>query len=214
MAVPIVYVAEYAGLAGDGQGGIGIDLVPQPPIAQYAVLCTVGGLLTFTLTSRGSALTSGTYTNQPVVAGAGVGATVTYGVSSTGQLTTMSVQNPGYLYTATGLFAAPLGVIGTAGSVLTTITIASVLPCGPPMQPATKFVEVSVDANAPALLGFSSTLVTSYNGVLTTTVAQLTTTSGQRLSVYDRVLRGVNVGNPTLQAQPATLQVIIGTAAA
>lgn len=226
MAGPgIVYCAEYPGLSNTYQGGDSacVEMVSMPPIAQYPILATVGGLLTFTIQSGGYGITTGTYTNVPVIssitAGPGKGFGGTVNVTAIGgTASVVTVQNPGYGYTPEFV---NLGLsIGSTGN-FTSLSLSVVLPCGPPFQLLTRVVELSVDANGPALITFDTTLSSiGFNGILTTLQSTLTTTCGQRLSIYDRVLRGVTTAvQQTVpgiypQLNIPTLQVIMGTAAA
>jgi hypothetical protein len=229
MSVPILYCMGCPDLAQTGADG-SVAVVADDGTSQHqTVLATVGGLLTFTLTSRGSAFTSGTYANIPIVttAAGGSGGTVTVGVSATGQITVVSAFIPGYGY-ALGNFGFSNTVltstIGTAGSVLATIGIASVLPCSAPFPPGTKYIEMECDANGPANITLDSTLASTgfTNGILTTLQSTLTTTA-TRLATNERLLRRVSViqapipaGSPfnTVAGPLLQFQVIMGTAAA
>jgi hypothetical protein len=219
MSVPIIYVAEYSGLASAPAGGDPVAILAAPPLAQYAILATVGALSSATITSGGTGLNTGTYTNLAVVgtASGGQGGLVTVvvapGVGSTA--TSITVTNPGYGYSP-GAFSVVSALMSTAGAIVTTFQ-GFVLPAGPPLNPLTRFVEMSVDANGPALVGFNPA-----NNVLTTAQAFLTTAMGLRLNSNERIVRGVSsyssqpvqgAGGATF-ALPIGLQVIMGTAAA
>ncbi len=214
MAVPILYVTEYSGVANLQPGGAPVAIGNLPPAAQYAVLATTGALLTLAaISSGGAGLVTGTYVNNPVtttaVAPGGQGGTVSFTVSTAGTAYAMTIFVPGYNYTSAAFINLASGAATTAGAVLCSVHIASVLPCGPPFQANTQLVEISVDANGPALVTLDTTMTSQgYNGVLTTQQL-LTTQSGLRLSIYDRIVRGV--------ARPVganALQAIMGTAAA
>ncbi len=222
MAVSIFYVNEYPGLASDRQGGTSVTLLPGLPLATQMVLATVGGAATFTLTSRGSALASGTYTITGFDASTTTGKAFTFiaGVSTTGQLTTLTALNPGYGFKIGDTLGIPLAVIGTASSVLTTVTIATVVPCSAPFQTATAFVEIDSDGGATGNASFGSTITTAFlpAGILST--LQALTTLGSRMNLNERLVRGV--GPIQMPAQGASgagfslaqsLQVIMGTAA-
>lgn len=222
MAVSIFYVNEYAGLANNPLGGDPVALLPALPIATQMVLATVGGAATFTLTSGGSALTSGTYNIRWFDASTttGQGFTFVAGVSSTGVLTTLTALNPGYGFKINDTVGIPLGVIGTAGSILTTVTIATVVPCSRPFNNGTSFVEIESDGGATGNASFGSTVTTAVlpAGILST--LQALTTLGSRMNLNERLVRGVGLIQVPTQGMGAggfniaqSLQVIMGTAA-
>jgi hypothetical protein len=230
MAVPILYLNTFPNSASaDGDGAALAIFADDGSNQHQTILATVGGLLTFTLTSRGSAFTSGTYPNIPIVttgapAGPGQAGTVTVGVSATGQITVVTPSVPGYGYALQnfGFSAANMLVIGTPGSVIATIAIASVLPCSAPFPIGTKFIEMEVDANGPASVTIDSTLTSIglTNGILTTLQATLTTVVN-RIAANERLARRVSTVYVPVQGAsgagfsvPTSLQVIMGTAAA
>lgn len=222
MATTIIYVSEFPGLARTDQSD-SVQVFPVPQSGQQAILATVGGGLTFTITSGGSALTSGTYTDVAInnIVSTGTGGTVRVGVSSTGIVTVLTPFRPGYSYKIGDTFSVANSVIGTPSSVLTTFTVLTVLPCSAPFNPATKFVELSADVNGPAYLVIDSTLTsTGFNGVLTTQQATLVGSSN-RITSSERIARGVPIQPTGVGVNPACLpvggaglQVIMGTAAA
>ncbi len=225
MAVPIIYVQTYPGSASADGDGAALAIFADDNTAQHqTVLATVGGLLTLTLTSRGSGLTSGTYPNVSILfpSGAGSGATAQVGVSATGQATVVAPFAPGYGWKIGDTFQLNNAQIGTAGSTITTMTVLTVLPCSAPFPVGTKFVEINCDVNGPAFITFDSTLSSLgvSNGILTTEQSTLTT-AACRITSSERLVRRVNtIYAPVLGAQgagfaqPVSLQVIMGTAAA
>lgn len=213
MTSSILYVTEYNGVANIQPGGAPVAMGNLPPIAQYAVLGTTGGLMALAaISSGGAGLVTGTYVNQPVstTAAGGQGATVNFTVTTAGTASLITIVNSGYGYTS-GAFINIIGAATTAGSVLASIHIGTILPCGPPFQLTTQLVEISADgAGTTQPVVVIDTVLSSigYNGYLTTLQGTLHTACGLRLSTTDRILRGVA---PPLGAAP--LSVIMGTAA-
>src|SRR5208337_450959 len=161
--IPTVYCEATPNLANTGgDGGQIAVLADDVSGTHYAVFATIGGVLTLTLTSRGSALTSGTYNNVAVHSNANPAASLAYlnlGVSSTGQLTVAGIQGPGYGFLINDTInVTGIAAIGTASSVLTTITVNTVLPCSPPFPPGTKFIEMSSDGAGTNTQGVYVTL--------------------------------------------------------
>lgn len=223
MSVPIIYCITVPDLAQTGLDG-SVALINDDLTAQnFAVLATVGGILTASITSAGSGFTSGTYLNVPVVStqAGGAGGTVNVGVSATGIITVLTPSVPGYGYKI-GAFSVPNSVIGTAGSTISTLQLASVLPCSAPFPIGTKYVELSCDVNGPAFITFDTTLTTIgiTNGILTSQQSTLTTVAS-RMAANAVLLRRVTAALPLIagappsqqSAIPIALQVIMGTAA-
>lgn len=225
MSVPIIYLVTVPDLAQTGQDGSVAVINDDLAALNVAVLATVGGVLTFTLTSRGSAFTSGTYLNVPIVpiTGAGSGGVVNVGVSSTGQITVVSASIPGFGFKINDTFNLLAGSFSTPSSVLATITVLTVLPCSAPFPIGTKYVELSCDTNGPAFVTFDTTLTSRgiTNGILTTQQSTLTTVAS-RIAANQTVLRRVTAALPIIAGAPPaegftapiSLQVIMGTAAA
>jgi hypothetical protein len=226
MSVPILYVQAYPQLANSGGDGGQVAICADDASATHlCVLATVGGVLTFTLTSAGSALTSGTYFNVPGKANGaslGNGATFGIGVSATGIVTVDSVAAPGYGFKINDTITLSNSAIGTASSVLTTITVNTVLPCSAPFPVGTKFVEINCDVNGPAFITMDSTMtsVGLTNGLLTTQQSTLTTLSG-RMTSNERLIRctplfpsSTGPGGAGFNTVPLQYQVIMGTPAA
>jgi hypothetical protein len=226
MSVPIIYYTTVPDIGQTGSGDGMVALINDDvTAANSCVLATVGGILSLTLTSRGSALTSGTYnnitvhSNQNPTRSLGI---LNLGVSATGQLTVVGIQGPGYGFQLNDTINVA-GVVGTASSVLTTITVNTVLPCSPPFPIGTKYIEIECDANGPAFVTFDTTLTSLgiTNGVLTTLQSTLTTVAS-RINSNERIIRRMTappaliIGEPPQAAQyvPISLQLIIGTAAA
>ena len=208
----ILYVTEYNGVANIQPGGAPVAMGNLPPIAQYAVLGTTGGLLALAaISSGGAGLVTGSYVNQAVSSTAGgQGATVNFTVTTAGTASLITIVNSGYGYTS-GAFINIIGAATTAGAVLASIHIGTILPCGPPFQPTTQLVEISADGagtTQPVVVIDTTLSSTGYNGYLTTVQGTLHTACGLRLSTTDRILRGVA---PPLGPYP--LSVIMGTAA-
>src|SRR5208282_914196 len=137
MSAAIIYCSEYAGVANGPQGGgeVGLSILAMPPIAQYAIIGTLGGLLTLAAVSSGGAgLVTGTYVNYPVTTtAAGSGATVSFTVSTAGTAYAFSVFVPGFNYTSSAFISinpSTNGAATTAGSILASVHIATILPCG------------------------------------------------------------------------------------
>jgi hypothetical protein len=193
------------------------------------VFATIGGILTLTITSGGSALTSGTYNNTAVHAIRSTASTLGYlniGVSSTGVLTVAGIQGPGYGFQVNDVIQVPNATIGTASSVITTLTVNTVLPCSPPFPQNTKFIEMSSDGAGTTSQGVYVTLDSTLssvgisNGLLTTQQSTFATAS-TRLSPFERIIRGVTPlaqpfsglqSNTIAGIQPIQYQVILGTA--
>ena len=229
MASALIYVSEYPGFAAGDNGAV--PVVALPPTAQYAVLSTVGGLRTFTITSAGAGFATGSYLNVPVVnkTGTGIGGTlfVVVSAAATGTINALFPTNSGYGYAVGDTFNLSTGGgLTTAGfplgtnSIIATLTVLSIVPCGPPLQPSTRVIDVCVDSASPVNVILGSTLGPSFNGTFTTQLGVLTTNGG-RMAVNERQLRGVNNSPfPVLGAYgagftpTAQLQVIVGTAAA
>ena len=225
MSVPIIYLVTVPDLAQTGLDGSAALINDDLTALNIAVLATVGGALTFTLTSRGSAFTSGTYLNVPIVpiTGVGVGGVVNVGVSATGQITVVSANIPGFGFKIGDTFNLLTGAFSTASSVLATMTVLTVLPCSAPFPIGTKYVELSCDANGPAFITFDTTItsVGITNSILTTQQSTLTTVAS-RIAANQTMLRRVTAALPLIAGvppaegfgAPISLQVIMGTAAA
>ena len=228
MASAIIYVSEFPGFAAGDNGAV--PVVALPPTAQYAVLSTVGGLRTFTITSAGAGFATGSYLNVPVVnkTGTGIGGTlfVVVSAAATGTINALFPTNSGYGYAVGDTFNLVTASLTTAGfplgtnSIIATLTVLTVVPCGPPFQGSTRVIDVCVDSASPVNVIVGSTQGPSYGGTLTTQLGVLTTNGG-RMAVNERQLRGVNSSPvPVLGASgagftpTAQLQVIVGTAAA
>jgi len=228
--IPTVYCEATPNLANSGgDGGQIAVLADDVSGTHYAVFATVGGILTLTITSAGSGLTSGTYNNVAVHANGNTALTLGYlniGVSSTGIATVVAIQGPGYGFKINDTITLPSGTIGTAGSILTTITVNTVLPCSPPFPPGTKFIEMSSDGAGTNTQGVYVTLDSTLsslgitNGILTTQQCTLAT-EATRLSPFERIIRGVNPAaqpfsglqsNAIAGVAPIQYQVILGTA--
>src|SRR5271166_3016779 len=98
--IPTVYCEATPNLANSGGDGGQIAVMADDASGtHYAVFATIGGILTLTITSGGSALTSGTYNNVAVHANGNTANTLGYlniGVSAAGVLTVANIQGPGY----------------------------------------------------------------------------------------------------------------------
>lgn len=226
MSVPIIYCVTVPDLAQTGLDGsaalINDDLTAQ----NFAVLATVGGLLSLTITSGGKNLNTGVYTNVPVIAtlsggvGGLVNVTVAAGVGGTASAITIAI--PGYGYSPGAFSVAGANIGATGSSVITTFQAASVLPCSAPFPIGTKYVELSCDVGGPAFITFDTTLTSRgiTNGILTTQQSTLTTVAS-RIAANAVLLRRVTAALPLIagappspqSAVPISLQVIMGTAA-
>jgi hypothetical protein len=227
MGNPILYVTAFNDLASVG-GDNPVAILPEDGTqTRLYVLGTIGGGLTFTITSAGLNLNTGTYLNLPAVGvnakGAGLTLNVTVAAGGGGAVTAVVPAAPGSGYqigdTVTVLTT---GVLSTAAGVMTTLTVATVLPVSQPLPPGTKFVEIACDGGGPAWYTLDSTLssVGLSNGLITSQQSTLGTTSG-RIAANERLLRRVGYFPRPVQgaggagfAQPIGLQVIMGTAAA
>ncbi len=227
MSVPIVYIQTFPNPASADSDGAALTLFADDGITNQhqTILATVGGLMTVHIIATGAGLTSGQYNNLPIITTgnntAGIGATVNVNVNAAGYILSTAVQVviPGYGYTL-GSFGVSLATIGTAGSTLATWAITAILPCTAPFPVGTKFVEMAVDANGPANITIDSTMTTmGLNGLLSTQQSTLATAAA-RMASNERLVRRVSqVEVPTGGlgagfAFPASLQVIMGTAAA
>lgn len=228
MSVPIIYLVTVPDLANSGGDGGQVAVINDDLSAlNVAVLATVGGLLTATITSGGKNLGTGTYLNVPIIStisggqGGLVNVTVAPGIGGTA--TAIAVALPGYGYSPGQFSVAGANIGGTGSSVITTFQLASVLPCSAPFPIGTKYVELSCDANGPAFITFDSTLTTLgiTNGILTTQQSTLTTLAS-RIAANQTILRRVTATVPLIAGAPPaagftapiSLQVIMGTAAA
>ena len=226
MAVPIIYLLTVPGLAQTDDGAVAV-INDDVAALNSAVLATVGGLLTATITSGGKNLGTGTYLNVPIIAtlSGGMGGLVNVTVASGigGTASAIAIAMPGYGYSPGNFSVAGASIGGTGSSVITTFNLASVLPCSAPFPIGTRYVELSCDAGGPAFITFDTTLSTVgiTNGILTTQQSTLTTVAG-RIAANQTVLRRVTATVPLIAGAPPaagftapiSLQVIMGTAAA
>jgi hypothetical protein len=189
-----VYIAEYAGLAQNGQGdGVSIFAAP-PPVEQRLDTATTTGLINVLgAITAGSGYTNGSYLNVPLTGGTGNGATANITVAG-GAVTAVTLVNRGQGYTAADSLSASTAIIG-AGTLFA-IPVTSISVVSAPFNAGTRFVEISVDGIVSlqfnTIPAYANGTAAPINPVATTPVVSV---SNQRLSANEVRRFGVQPGS-------------------
>lgn len=201
-----VYITEYAGLAANPQADQG-SAVAEPPLATQVINTagTTGGIGVLGALTAGTLYTAGTYPNVPLTGGTGSGATANITVAG-GGVTAVTIVNPGKGYTAADALSAAAANIGGSGSGFSQV-VTSIVNVSAPLNPLTRFVEISADGICNVLFSAQGNGVAAQNPQGNGALATVTT--GVRLNANERLpLRGVPPASVNPQNQTTQWYVV------
>lgn len=174
-----LYVAEFVELAATVQSD-SVLAVAVPPLSETVIdtAGTTGAISVLGAITAGAAYGNGSYLNVPLTGGTGSGATANITVAG-GAVTVVTLVQRGVNYTAADALSASNVNLGGAGAGFS-IPVTSILR-QIPLQPTTKWVELSADGIASIAFGSNS-------------IATVATVSNSRIVTTDRIIRRVTPG--------------------
>jgi hypothetical protein len=174
-----VYIAEFVELAATVQSD-SVLAVAVPPLAESVVNTagTTGAINVLGAITAGAAYVNGQYNNVPLTGGTGSGATANITVAG-GGVTVVTLVNRGVGYTAADTLSAAAANLGGSGAGFS-IPVTSII-FQIPLQPTTKWVELSADSIASVAFG-------------PTSVGTVATVNNSRIVATDRIIRRVTPG--------------------